>query len=52
MDDYLSKPIDFDKLVNIMKKYLQNNDDNPNYIEKNIIQKKNFDKNIIKERLF
>lgn len=26
MDDYLSKPIEFDKLVNILKKYLLSNE--------------------------
>ena len=52
MDDYLSKPIDFDKLVNIIKKYLQNNEKKLNYIEKNITPEKKFSKNIIKERLF
>jgi PAS domain S-box-containing protein len=51
MDDYLSKPIDFDKLVNVMKKYLKNNNLTLDYVEKNINIEEKFTKNIIKERL-
>jgi len=42
MDDYLSKPIEFEKLVNILKKYLP--------IDK-FIEAPKFDKKIIQERL-
>lgn len=51
MDDYLSKPIVYDKLVDILKKYLNKN--NFQIKEKDLSGEKiyNFDKNLIKERL-
>lgn len=51
MDDYLSKPIEYDKLVSILKKYLQKNDDNN--IKENLPKDETtlFDKNLITQRL-
>ena len=51
MDDYLSKPIEYDKLVSIFKKYLQKNDDNN--IKENLPKDETtlFDKNLITQRL-
>lgn len=50
MDDYLSKPIEFDKLVAILDKYLNNNENaNIQNVEKKIVVK--FDKNNTIERL-
>ncbi|WP_368028677.1 response regulator [Arcobacter sp. s6] len=57
MDDYLSKPIDFNSLTNVLKKYLQM-DKNKIIIAENELGTKSddldekFNKNIIKERLF
>jgi PAS domain S-box-containing protein len=53
MDDYLSKPIDFDKLINIIKKYLVNSNNNISLdnVEKSTLIEEKFSKNIIKERL-
>ena len=47
MDDYLSKPIDFYNLTNMLIKYLQVSNNNLK-----TIAIKYFDKNILKERLF
>ena len=57
MDDYLSKPIDFNSLTNILKRYLQM-DKNEIIIAANELENESddisqkFNKNIIKERLF
>uniref|UniRef100_UPI00404722C4 response regulator n=1 Tax=Aliarcobacter sp. TaxID=2321116 RepID=UPI00404722C4 len=50
MTDYLSKPIEFDKLVKILKKYLSNNVETSNKNEEKIEYVK-FDKTVIIERL-
>ena len=46
MDDYLSKPIEFDKLIVILKKYLHKD-----VVESKTISNIEFDKNLIIERL-
>ena len=46
MDDYLSKPIEFDKLIVILKKYLHKD-----VVESKTINNIEFDKNLIIERL-
>ena len=50
MDDYLSKPIEFEKLVSILDKYL-NNKENVENIEKGEKKNMKFDKNNTIERL-
>ena len=51
MDDYLSKPIEYDKLISILKKYLEKDDNE--VIEKNLSKDETilFDKSLIMERL-
>ena len=50
MDDYLSKPIEFDKLVAILDKYLNNNE-NTQIIEEKKAKTVKFNKNTTIERL-